>query len=58
MTTPENSFADFDTQPRSALADWLWRNLRPHVEEMTVAEPRRNRLIAQDRDKDDPIAAQ
>jgi hypothetical protein len=25
MTTPEHSFADFDTQPRSALVDWLWR---------------------------------
>ncbi len=25
MTTPENFYADFESQPRSALADWLWR---------------------------------
>ena len=25
MTTPENFYADFDTRPRSAVADWLWR---------------------------------
>jgi hypothetical protein len=27
------------------LADWLSRNLRPHVDELVVCEPRRNRLI-------------
>jgi transposase len=39
------------------LADWLWRNLRSHVDEMIVCDPRRNRLIAEDGDKDDPIDA-
>jgi transposase len=40
------------------LADWLWRNLRTHVEEMVVCNPRRNRLIAQEGDKDDPLDAE
>ena len=40
------------------LADWLWRNLRSHVAQMIVCEPRRNRLIARDGDKDDPIDAE
>jgi len=40
------------------LADWLWRNLRTRVDGMTVCEPRRNRLIAADGDKDDPIDAE
>jgi hypothetical protein len=40
------------------LADWLWRHLRPHVDEMVVCNPRRNRLIAQDGDKDDPLDAE
>ena len=39
------------------LADWLWRHLRSQVDEMVVCEPRRNRLIAQDGDKDDPLDA-
>jgi transposase len=39
------------------LANWLWRNLRASVDEMMVAEPRRNSLIAKDGDKDDPIDA-
>ena len=39
------------------LADWLARNLRPHVDELVVCEPRRNRLIAAEGDKDDPIDA-
>lgn len=37
------------------LADWLSRNLRPHVDRLIVCEPRRNALIAKDGDKDDPI---
>lgn len=37
------------------LADWLARNLRPHVDRLIVCEPRRNALIAKDGDKDDPI---
>jgi len=40
------------------LAGWLWRNLRPAVEDMVVSEPRRNRLIAQDGDKDDDLDAE
>jgi hypothetical protein len=40
------------------LADWLWRSLRPHVDDMVVCNPRRNRLIAQEGDKDDPLDAQ
>ncbi len=37
------------------LADWLARELRPVVDELVVSEPRRNRLVAEDGDKDDPI---
>jgi transposase len=40
------------------LADWLWRNLHPVVDVMVVSEPRRNRLIAEDGDKDDPVDAE
>jgi transposase len=40
------------------LANWLYRNLVEHVEALTVAEPRRNRLIACEGDKDDPIDAE
>jgi transposase len=40
------------------LADWLLRNLSPHADEVLVCEPRRNRLIAKDSDKDDPIDAE
>jgi transposase len=40
------------------LAGWLWRNLRPAVEDMVVSEPRRNRLIAKDGDKDDDLDAE
>lgn len=39
------------------LADWLSRELRDHVRELLVCEPRRNHLIARDGDKDDPIDA-
>ena len=40
------------------LAGWLWRNLRSAVDEMVVSEPRRNRLIAKDGDKDDDLDAE
>lgn len=40
------------------LAGWLWRSLQPWLDEMTVSEPRRNRLIAKDGDKDDDIDAE
>jgi transposase len=39
------------------LADWLSRNLAPVVDKVVVSEPRRNRLITEDGDKDDPIDA-
>lgn len=40
------------------LADWLARNLRPHVERLIVSEPRRNAYIAKEGDKDDPLDAE
>lgn len=40
------------------LADWLFRHLSPHADEVFVCEPRRNHLIAKDSDKDDPIDAE
>lgn len=40
------------------LADWLARNLRPHVDRLVVCEPRRNALIAKEGDKDDAIDAE
>ena len=40
------------------LAGWLWRSLAGAVERMVVSEPRRNRLIAQDGDKDDDLDAE
>ena len=39
------------------MADWLYRNLSPYTEETVVCEPRRNRLIAAEGDKDDPVDA-
>ena len=39
------------------LADWLARELRSHVDELIVCEPRRNHWIARDSDKDDPVDA-
>jgi transposase len=40
------------------LADWLARNLRSYVDELRVCDPRRNRLVAEDGDKDDLIDAE
>jgi len=37
------------------LADWLYRHLTPHVDEMIVCDPYRNALIAKEGDKSDPI---
>lgn len=48
----------FLTFEEGQLADWLYRNLVGHVDELIVCEPRRNRLIAKDSDKDDPIDAE
>jgi len=39
------------------LADWLVRGLRPHADQVTSCNPRRNALIAKESDKDDPIDA-
>ncbi len=39
------------------LAGWLYRHLKDQVESLTVCDPRRNRLIASDGDKDDRIDA-
>jgi transposase len=39
------------------LAGWLYRNLREDADDLVVCEPRRNRLIAAEGDKDDPIDA-
>jgi len=40
------------------LAGWLWRHLHMAVDRMVVSEPRRNRLIALDGDKDDDLDAE
>lgn len=40
------------------LAGWLWRELHTEAERMVVSEPRRNRLIAHDGDKDDDLDAE
>jgi transposase len=40
------------------MAGWLWRNLRSRVDDITVAEPRRNRLISEEGDKDDDLDAE
>jgi transposase len=37
------------------LAGWLWRELRGALDRMVVCQPRRNRLIYEEGDKDDPI---
>jgi len=40
------------------LADWLCRNLGSHADEVVASDPRRNRLIAEEGDKDDPLDAE
>jgi transposase len=37
------------------LADWLYRNLSSHVDEMIVCDPHRNALISKDGDKSDAL---
>ena len=37
------------------LADWLYRNLSPRVDEMIVCDPHRNALISKDGDKSDAL---
>jgi transposase len=46
------------TFEESGMAGWLARNLREHVDELLVCEPRRNKLIAHDGDKADDIDAE
>ncbi len=41
-----------------AMAGWLYRNLKPCVDELIVCDPRRNAHVAKDGDKDDPIDAE
>ncbi len=40
------------------MAGWLYRNLKPCVDELIVCDPRRNAHVAKDGDKDDPIDAE
>jgi transposase len=40
------------------LGGWLWRNLHETVDQMVVSEPRRNRLICLEGDKDDDLDAE
>lgn len=51
---PRPRFVVFEEGP---LAGWLYRHLRDEADELVVCEPRRNRLVAADGDKDDPIDA-
>ena len=37
------------------MADWLWRNLKDDVDQLIVCDPRRNRLVSDDGDKDHGI---
>jgi transposase len=41
----------------SPMAGWLYRNLRQKVDTLTICDPRRNKLIDSDGDKDDKIDA-
>jgi transposase len=62
--TALRSVVEAVTRPRrlvieeGPLAGWLYRNLRPVLDDMVVSQPRRNRLIAEDGDKDDDIDAE
>lgn len=47
-------FLTFEEGP---MAGWLYRNLKDSVDELIVCDPRRNKLIACDGDKDDSIDA-
>jgi transposase len=40
------------------MAGWLWPNLHDKINTMVVAEPRRNRLISHEGDKDDDLDAE
>jgi len=47
-------FLTFEEGP---MAGWLYRNLKDSVDQLVVCDPRRNKLIACDGDKDDSIDA-
>ena len=51
---PSKKFLTFEEGP---MAGWLYRNLKDDVDDLVVCEPRRNKLIACDGDKDDSIDA-
>ena len=54
QTIPRPRYLVFEEGP---MADWLWRNLRQFMDDVTVCDPFRNHLIAKDGEKDDPIDA-
>jgi transposase len=54
QTVPRPRYLAFEEGP---MADWLYRNLLPFVDGITVCDPRRNSLIAKEGDHDDPIDA-
>jgi len=51
---PGTKFLTFEEGP---MAGWLYRNLKDDVDDLVVCDPRRNKLIACDGDKDDSIDA-
>lgn len=51
---PGTKFLTFEEGP---MAGWLYRNLKDNVDGLIVCDPRRNKLIACDGDKDDSIDA-
>jgi transposase len=55
QTVPRPRYLAFEEGP---MADWLYRNLLPFLDGITVCEPRRNHLIAKEGDHDDPIDAE
>ena len=53
-SVPARKFLTFEEGP---MAGWLYRNLKDNVDDLVVCDPRRNKLIACDGDKDDSIDA-
>ena len=51
---PGRKILTFEEGP---MAQWLYRNLTPSVDQIVVCDPRRNHLIVDDGDKADPIDA-
>jgi len=51
---PGTKFLTFEEGP---MAGWMYRNLKDNVDQLIVCDPRRNKLIACDGDKDDSIDA-